>query len=88
MTEQEKMKAGLWYDANYNPEILKLRVQADTLLHQYNNLPLSEASKEQKFLTSSCKIRQKTQLFFHHSPSTTASTSTWEKMFSSTPIVT
>ena len=28
MNEIEKMKAGMWYDANYNAELLKLRRKA------------------------------------------------------------
>lgn len=36
MTEMERMKAGLWYDANYNPELHELRGVADELCHELN----------------------------------------------------
>ena len=29
MTEREKWEAGLWYDANYTPELCAERVQPD-----------------------------------------------------------
>ena len=31
MTEQEKMAAGLWYDANFDPELLAARTKAEEL---------------------------------------------------------
>lgn len=36
MTELEKMKQGLWYDANYDEEIVKKRYQCFDLCHEYN----------------------------------------------------
>lgn len=36
MTEKERMRAGLWYDANHNPEVHELRKQADRLCHRLN----------------------------------------------------
>ncbi len=36
MTERERMEAGLWYNANYDPEILDLRIRADELCHRLN----------------------------------------------------
>jgi acetyltransferase-like isoleucine patch superfamily enzyme len=32
------MEAGLWYDANHNPEVHQLRIRADELCHQLNVL--------------------------------------------------
>lgn len=36
MTELEKMKQGLWYDANYDEELVKKRYQCFDLCHEYN----------------------------------------------------
>ena len=36
MTERERMEAGLWYDANYNPDLHELRKRADTLCFELN----------------------------------------------------
>ncbi len=36
MTERERMEAGLWYDANYNPEVHALRKRADELCYELN----------------------------------------------------
>jgi acetyltransferase-like isoleucine patch superfamily enzyme len=36
MTERERMEAGLWYDANHNPEVHALRKRADELCHRLN----------------------------------------------------
>ena len=34
--ERERMEAGLWYDANFDPEIHRLRERADELCHRLN----------------------------------------------------
>ena len=36
MTEQEKMRTGAWYDANFDPGLLAQRGQADALCHAFN----------------------------------------------------
>ena len=36
MTEREKMEAGLWYDANFDQDLLKERKEAETLYFQFN----------------------------------------------------
>lgn len=38
MTEKEKCRLGLLYDANYDPEILADRERAKELLYDYNRL--------------------------------------------------
>lgn len=38
MSERERMEAGLWYDANFNPEVHKLRIIADNLCYELNTL--------------------------------------------------
>ena len=42
MTEKEKCRFGLLYDANYDPEILVDRERAKALLYDYNSLRPSE----------------------------------------------
>jgi len=37
MTESEKMKLGLWYDANYDPELVQQRLVAEDLCFDFNN---------------------------------------------------
>lgn len=34
MTEKEKMDLGLWYDANYDKELLDLRLDAEDLCYE------------------------------------------------------
>ncbi len=48
MNEFEKMKAGIWYDANYNEEILQLRGRAMSLLHELNQTPPADEKKRQE----------------------------------------
>ena len=36
MTEKEKMDAGLWYDANFHPELLAARMKAEELCAAFN----------------------------------------------------
>ena len=36
MDERERMEAGLWYDANYDPGLHELRARADDLCHRLN----------------------------------------------------
>lgn len=45
MNEKEKMIAGEWYDANYDPEIVADRRKADELCYAFNNCrPVSKES--------------------------------------------
>jgi len=37
MTEAEKMRAGLWYDANFNDDLLARRIHAKDLCTRFNN---------------------------------------------------
>ena len=39
MTEREKMAAGEWYDANFDPELLALRERAEALCFSFNHTP-------------------------------------------------
>lgn len=45
MTEKEKMEAKMWYDANYDKELLVLRVKAEDLCFELNNIRPSETEK-------------------------------------------
>ena len=37
MTETEKMKAGQWYDANFDKELLEQRLKAEQITYDFNN---------------------------------------------------
>ncbi len=38
MNEFDKMKAGMWYDANYNPELVNIRYANFDKCHEFNQL--------------------------------------------------
>ena len=42
MTEREKWEAGLWYDANYSPELCAEREKAEELYTEFNQTRPSE----------------------------------------------
>lgn len=46
MTELEKMKAGLWYDANYNPDIVKERYQCYDCCFELNQQKPSDEKRK------------------------------------------
>lgn len=50
MTEKEKMEAKMWYDANYDEEILKFRAKADDLCFELNNTRPRETEKREEIL--------------------------------------
>lgn len=50
VTEKEKMEAKMWYDANYDEEILKFRAKADDLCFELNNTRPSETEKREEIL--------------------------------------
>ena len=52
MTEKEKCRLGLLYDANYDPEILVDRERAKELLYDYNHLRPSEQIGRTELLKS------------------------------------
>jgi len=47
MTEIEKMQAGMWYDANYDQEIVKERYQCFDICFQLNHLKPSEIKRKE-----------------------------------------
>lgn len=50
MTEQERQRAGLWYDANFDPELLALREEADELCHLINQTSPRDAARREELL--------------------------------------
>lgn len=50
MTEKEKMEAKMWYDANYDKEILEFRAKAEDLCFELNNTRPSETEKRAEIL--------------------------------------
>ena len=60
MTEKDKMLAGDWYDANFDPELLAAREKADALAFAFNNTPPTDKPRRATLLA---------QLFPHAHPS-------------------
>ncbi|MGM9960894.1 MAG: sugar O-acetyltransferase [Allobaculum sp.] len=50
MTNRERMKKGLWYDANYDRELLEMRNQADDLCFEFNNIRPRFEKERQRIL--------------------------------------
>lgn len=50
MTEKEKMELGLWYDANYDKELLELRLTAEDLCYDLNNTRPKDTEKRNAIL--------------------------------------
>lgn len=50
MTEQEKMAAGLWYDANFDPELLAARTKAEELCAAFNAAAPGDAERRSALL--------------------------------------
>lgn len=50
MTEKEKMDLGLWYDANYDKELLDLRLDAEDLCFELNNTRPKDVEKRTEIL--------------------------------------
>lgn len=50
MTEREKMKQGLWYDANYDKELLEERLVAENLCFEYNHTNPTDVVKKEEVL--------------------------------------
>lgn len=52
MTEREKLEKGLWYDANYDQELLKQRADAEELCHLLNQTSPKMTEKREEILRS------------------------------------
>lgn len=50
MTEKEKLKKGLWYDANYDEELLKERERAEDLCFEFNSTKPSDKKTKEEVL--------------------------------------
>ena len=50
MTEKEKMQKGMWYDANFDKELLAERIEADGLCYEFNHTHSKEAEKRAEIL--------------------------------------
>lgn len=50
MTNRERMEKGLWYDANYDLELLEMRNQADDLCFEFNNIRPRFEKERQRIL--------------------------------------
>ena len=50
MTEREKWEHGMWYDANYDPEICAEREKAEALYFEFNQTPPSQKEKRAELL--------------------------------------
>lgn len=50
MTEKEKMERGLWYDANFDRELLELRLIAEDLCFDLNNTRPKDTEKRKAIL--------------------------------------
>lgn len=46
MTESEKMQAGLWYDANYDQELMHQRLAAEELCFEFNSTRPSDIQRK------------------------------------------
>lgn len=50
MSEKEKMMAGELYDANFDRELMELRIVAKELCFEYNSLKLQELGKKKEMI--------------------------------------
>lgn len=50
MTEKEKMQKGMWYDANFDKELLAERIEADGLCYEFNHTHPKEVEKRAEIL--------------------------------------
>lgn len=50
MTESEKMKQGLWYDANFDQELCEQRMKAEELCFEFNQTRPKDTEKKAKIL--------------------------------------
>ena len=50
MNELEKMKSGLWYDANYDENLVSLRMDAQDLCRRYSMTDLHDIEKKNEIL--------------------------------------
>ena len=51
MTQKERMEKGLWYDANFDPELLALRENAEELCFRFNHTSPQNAEERENILS-------------------------------------
>lgn len=51
MTQQKRMEKGLWYDANFDPELLELRENAEELCFRFNHTSPRNAEERENILS-------------------------------------
>ncbi len=52
LTEKERLEKGLWYDANYDKELVELRTRADELCFALNQTPPGDHAKRGALLST------------------------------------
>ena len=65
MTEKEKMKSQKLYDANYDHELEKERLECKALCQEYNHLPIKDLEKRRQLIK---RILGKTGEHIHIEP--------------------
>lgn len=50
MSQRERMAAGMWYDANFDPELASARVAAMDLAEQFNQTPYADTEGRARLL--------------------------------------
>lgn len=50
MSEKDKMLSNEWYDANYDEDLLKERLKAQDLCHDFNMTKPSDEKRRQEIL--------------------------------------
>ena len=67
MTEREKMEKGLWYDANNDKEILKLREDAEELCYLLNQTSPKMQEKREAVMEQLFRTEEKRRRYCHRS---------------------
>ncbi len=66
MTEREKMEKGLWYDANYDTELVEKRLEAEELCFAFNHTRPKEVDQKEALLKKFFPIRERVLLSCLH----------------------
>ena len=64
MTEKEKMKNKMLYNANYDEELIKERIIAKDLCYEYNQLKPSDLENQRKIIKKLLEKQKKIFLSF------------------------
>ena len=59
MTEKEKMQSQKLYDANYDSELERERIECKALCQEYNHLPIKETEKRSRLIKKILGKREK-----------------------------